>query len=78
MNARECEILYFIHHVDFWSVKKQKKGIPFFCVLQTRKSNIPSLMYVSLWRCDFYPKNEINTPAATAEPMTPEILEAMQ
>lgn len=26
----------------------------------------------------FYPKNEINTPAATAEPITPEILLAMQ
>ena len=26
MNARGCEILYFIHHVDFWSVKTQKKG----------------------------------------------------
>ena len=25
-----------------------------------------------------YPKNEINTPAATAEPITPEILLAMQ
>lgn len=26
----------------------------------------------------FYPKNEINTPAATAEPITPEMLLAMQ
>lgn len=25
-----------------------------------------------------YPKKEISTPAATAEPMTPEMLEAMQ
>lgn len=26
----------------------------------------------------FYPKNEISTPAATAEPITPEILLAIQ
>lgn len=25
-----------------------------------------------------YPRNDISTPAATAEPMTPEMLEAMQ
>jgi hypothetical protein len=28
-------------------------------------------------RC-FYPKNDIKTPAATAEPITPEILDAIQ
>ena len=31
--------------------------------------------YNPVWN---YPKNEINTPAATAEPITPEMLLAMQ
>lgn len=33
-------------------------------------------LYISIYTV--YPKNEINTPAATAEPITPEILLAIQ
>lgn len=28
--------------------------------------------------CEVYPKKDIRTPAATAEPITPEMLEAIQ
>lgn len=32
----------------------------------------------TLYKLPYYPRNEISTPAATAEPITPEILLAIQ
>lgn len=49
-------------------INKQSASICLICV------GVPT----NLWHPLCYPKKEINTPAATAEPITPEILLAMQ
>lgn len=41
-------------------------------------SNTKYLEHLPLWGAGGYCRNEISTPAATAEPMTPEMFEAIQ
>lgn len=65
------------------SSRKEKVALPILPALTHRKPVFP-LFYQEKYglfyfqKILFYPKNEINTPAATAEPITPDILLAMQ
>lgn len=57
-----------------WQIKAGRTNkMPVFSPVMGRKDGHSYYLNDS-----FYPKNEINTPAATAEPITPEILLAMQ